>query len=167
MRLEPACALAVLLAACAGPGSLRDEPEAPSPDLPPRVAESSLPREEIEAIPEPGTPGSPIVAAARDGEAAAPAAAQEAGAGEAGEREGFRVQIFASPVRFAAESAAEKARGSFRDEIHVDHQPPLYKVRVGDFLTRDEALEARDQAVAAGYRDAWIVECSVERRGGR
>ena len=151
---------AVLLAAalapgCAGHAAVEKSAVPMAASLPPRVDESTLPLEELEAIPEPGAAGSRVTPGTHAPEAARTEAL-----------DGYRVQLYATPDLQSAETIAARARTAFRDPVYVDSQPPLFKVRVGDFLTRDEASRARERAVDSGYADAWIVEARVNRRGG-
>lgn len=70
----------------------------------------------------------------------------------------YRVQIFAS-------SSAEKA-GSLREEIAsrtgepavVEGEGGVWKVRVGDAMTREEAILLRRRVSAMGYHDAFVLE---------
>lgn len=73
---------------------------------------------------------------------------------------GWRVQIFASSSMVGADEVARKARGVFTEPVYVEYEPPLYKVRVGDFLTKDDARHMMNRAKAENF-DAWIVESLV------
>ena len=76
---------------------------------------------------------------------------------------GYRVQIFASSSLEKAEEVAGKARNSFPDRVYVEYSTPLYRVRIGNFASKDDALKFREKVVQAGYEGAWIVEALVER----
>lgn len=76
---------------------------------------------------------------------------------------GFRVQIFASASMEKAEEIAAKARSVFSERVYVEYVAPLYRVRVGNFASKDEALEFREKAVQSGYEGAWVVEALIER----
>jgi cell division septation protein DedD len=73
---------------------------------------------------------------------------------------GWRVQIFASSSMVNADELARKARGVFTEPVYVEYEPPLYKVRVGDFLAKDDARHMMNRAKAENF-DAWIVESLV------
>ena len=73
---------------------------------------------------------------------------------------GWRVQIFASGSMVTADELATKARHLFTEPVYVEYEPPLYKVRVGDFLTRGEAKHMKNRAMSEDF-DAWIVEALV------
>lgn len=75
---------------------------------------------------------------------------------------GWRVQIFASSSMVNADALAEEARSKFTEPVYVVYEPPLYKVRVGDFLSKNEARHMQNRAKAENF-DAWIVEALVVR----
>ena len=80
---------------------------------------------------------------------------------------GYRVQIHSFRDRNTAETAISQLRRRFNNmgnvRIYIDHEPPYYKVRVGDFRSKADAdrilkqLQSRKE-----YRDAWIVETMVK-----
>ena len=76
---------------------------------------------------------------------------------------GFRIQIAALPD----EAAATRLQASLVSKVgeahgvHVVASGGLFKVRVGDFLTRNDALAALPSLAALGYSDAWITADQV------
>jgi hypothetical protein len=74
---------------------------------------------------------------------------------------GFRVQIFASNSEDNASRVAADARQVFSERIYVEYVAPYYKVRVGDYLTREEIEPLKNEAINTGYRGAFIVETMV------
>ncbi|GEP90491.1 Sporulation related domain-containing protein [Chitinophaga terrae (ex Kim and Jung 2007)] len=59
---------------------------------------------------------------------------------------GFRVQVISTNKRGDANEAKAKVMQLFPDyRTYLDYQSPYFKVRVGDFKTRDEAAELRDK----------------------
>jgi hypothetical protein len=105
-------------------------------------------------------------AASGAGVGAAAAGAAGAGAGPAATpapedfTPGWRVQLFASASMANADREAQRARQRFAEPVYVEFQPPLYKVRLGDFLTKAEAQSMATRAKAEGF-DAWVVEALV------
>jgi hypothetical protein len=75
---------------------------------------------------------------------------------------GWRVQIFASTSMVSADDVAAGARSRFTERVYVEYEPPMYKVRVGDFLTKREAEIMRTRVLAEDF-DAWVVEALVVR----
>jgi hypothetical protein len=58
--------------------------------------------------------------------------------------EGFRVQVYASNQPQIAKNEAlnlyDKLSSQLNESVYVVSEPPFWKVRIGDFLTREEAL---------------------------
>jgi hypothetical protein len=75
---------------------------------------------------------------------------------------GYRVQLIASPLKEEAESVAELAKGLFTEKVYLEYMEPLYRIRIGDFVRKDEAEKIRDKALELGYENAWIVESPIE-----
>jgi cell division protein FtsN len=47
--------------------------------------------------------------------------------------------------------------------VYVEYSAPLYRVRVGNFVSKEDALRFREKAVQSGYEGAWVVEALIER----
>lgn len=80
------------------------------------------------------------------------------------EASGFRVQLIATKNIEAATLTEQEARDIFdtmKHTIYLVFEAPLYKVRVGDFLTRNDAEEIKDTAKDYGYHEAFIVPSKV------
>ncbi len=78
---------------------------------------------------------------------------------------GFRIQIFASANIYEANSAKLAAAGIItKDSLYVIYDPPVYKVRVGDYATRFDANRALPTIVELGYPDAWVVNDKIIKR---
>ena len=75
---------------------------------------------------------------------------------------GYRVQIFASGERSAAESLKTKAGGQTSLPVYIEYEGGYYKVRVGDFASRDEAAAARAR-LSKLYPDCWIVSTTIQK----
>ncbi|MEX1139725.1 MAG: SPOR domain-containing protein [Bacteroidota bacterium] len=80
------------------------------------------------------------------------------------ETQGFRVQIFASASIDEATAAQRVARNQIGDSVYVVYDPPVYKVRIGDFASRLEANQRLTRAVHMGYDDAWVVADKIYLR---
>jgi len=89
--------------------------------------------------------------------------AEESMAGKATrEAAGFRVQLIATDAEMQARSLEQQALLDFPESVYLVFDPPNYKVRVGDCLTRANANDLRDRAVKMGYGNAWVVQCRVK-----
>lgn len=82
--------------------------------------------------------------------------------GGAGYGLGFRIQVFASGELEKARLFKEKANGETGLPAYIDFEGGLYKVRIGDFGSRDEAATARARLVGL-YPDCWIVKTTVRK----
>ncbi len=59
---------------------------------------------------------------------------------------GFRVQVITTNKRNEANDAKAKVMQQFPEyRSYLDFQAPYFKVRIGDFRTREEASELRDK----------------------
>lgn len=72
--------------------------------------------------------------------------------------QGFRIQIFATgSIDEANAMRMTAAQRITEDSLYVVFDPPVYKVRIGDFRTRAEANQKLGAVVALGFADAWVV----------
>jgi len=74
---------------------------------------------------------------------------------------GFRVQIFASVSFDTAEGARKAAETRLGIPAYVEKADGMFKVRVGDCLTRGDAEAVLKRCREGFYKDAWIVETPV------
>ncbi len=81
---------------------------------------------------------------------------------------GYRVQIVALDAskpgnKEKAEQFAKEAEARLRNEykVYIEYIPPYYKVRVGDFISKEEAERMKIRLRNMGYYDAWIVETEI------
>ena len=69
----------------------------------------------------------------------------------------YRVQIFTSRLYTEAGRERQLAEEIFNLPIYLDYEVPYYKLRVGDFVTRDEAENMVAEIKSIGYRNAWVA----------
>ena len=76
--------------------------------------------------------------------------------------EGFRVQIYSGSKRQPAKQARLRFSQKFKDvKAYENYYQPNYKVRVGDFKTRLEALKFQKEIVQL-FPDCYIVNDQIE-----
>lgn len=75
---------------------------------------------------------------------------------------GYRIQIFASSELQSAESTKRKAAGEVALPIYIEYEGGYYKVRIGDFSSREEAAVERAK-IAEIYPDCWIVSTTIRK----
>jgi len=79
--------------------------------------------------------------------------------------QGYRIQIFASGnIDEANAMRLIAAQRIMDDSLYVVYDPPVYKVRLGDFITRTEANQKLAAVIAQGFTDAWVVGDRVIQR---
>ncbi|MBI3005110.1 MAG: SPOR domain-containing protein [Ignavibacteriales bacterium] len=79
--------------------------------------------------------------------------------------QGFRIQIFASASIDEANSTRISATMRLaQDSVYVVYDPPVYKVRVGDFPSRYTANQRLPLLIEKGYPDAWVVPDRIVQR---
>ena len=78
------------------------------------------------------------------------------------EIEGFRVQVFATQDRNRADELQDELKIKFNEKIYIIFEAPNYKLRVGDFLDRDDAELMRMKLVSSNFPSAWIVRTKIQ-----
>jgi hypothetical protein len=159
-------ALAASLAACSGS---RPEPVDPLPEPEPEPEREVVlaDYEDFDPAPYEDDPADTYPAVRHD----VPTALMEAsGSGIEAPREmqGFRVQVFSSRDKASVDEQYDAALAWYRSleeppasleqgmNAHIIFRQPLYRLRLGDFATRQEAEAAR-QIILQRYPDAFIV----------
>jgi len=78
--------------------------------------------------------------------------------------QGFRVQIYASTSIDQAAERKQTAEELFPEEwFYLVYDPPTYKIRAGNFLTRFEADRFLKDLRNEGFIDSWIVPDKVRK----
>jgi cell division protein FtsN len=75
---------------------------------------------------------------------------------------GYRIQVFASGDRAAAEKVRERVVAETAMNAYIEYEEGLYKVRAGDFTERKDAAQARLK-LAGAYPGSWIVRTTIRR----
>jgi cell division septation protein DedD len=125
-----------------GPGRKAGPAEAPPTGR-------AMPSEAPENLPSPGAPEAfPLPG--------------EPGEEAQGKRLGYRVQVGAFAQEATARQRAEELRRLFEEPVYVVHEGLLYKIQVGDFVSRDRAEEVRRRAVDLGIEGAFVVDTLIQ-----
>ena len=111
-------------------------------------------------------PSSPNSGSATQTETQTAAGGQSKTDGDTKSREisGFRVQILATNNIETASLVEQEANDRFSgggNKTYLIFEAPLYKIRVGDCVNREDAEALRDQAVQNGYSGAFIVKSKI------
>jgi hypothetical protein len=78
--------------------------------------------------------------------------------------EGFRLQLLSTKDLESATRSKAMAQEQFSDlqlKFYLEFDSPYYKVRTGDFKTRQEAESMRGIVRSRGYPQAWIVKTKI------
>jgi cell division protein FtsN len=75
---------------------------------------------------------------------------------------GYRIQVFASGDRAAAEKIKQRIVAETGMTAYIEFEEGLYKVRAGDFAERKDASQARSKLTGA-YPGSWIVRTTIRR----
>jgi cell division septation protein DedD len=81
--------------------------------------------------------------------------------------QGYRVQLFASASEDAARSVKEAAEVRLGGPAYIERIDGIYKVRVGDCPTREDAETLLAKCREAGYGDAWIATGTILLPSGK
>ncbi len=115
------------------------------------VTEESVSVETVEPVNEvPPAPASPDTAAG----------SKPAGAPQK-TMDGYRIQVFASGNEASARSVREAVEVQVGVPAYAELVDGVYKVRVGDCPTREEADALLKKCRDAGYGDAWVATCRI------
>ena len=80
-----------------------------------------------------------------------------------GKVKGFRIQITSTSSRDQAFNAKAAVQSKFPDQkVYTTYQAPLFKVRVGDFIKREDAEKYRKSMLAIFPTGMYVVEDVVE-----
>ncbi len=73
---------------------------------------------------------------------------------------GYRIQVFASSDRAAANSMKERVVAQSRLNAYIEYEDGLYKVRAGDFGDRKDALQAK-LSLEKTFPGCWVVRTTI------
>ena len=75
--------------------------------------------------------------------------------------DGFRVQVLASNSMTKADSLSNILNSTLEDSVYVVYETPNYKVRIGDYVVREDADKMRQNLHKMGYRSAWVIRTRI------
>ena len=78
---------------------------------------------------------------------------------------GYRLQVFFSSARSARQEAERIQKrfklGSYNLSVYLEYKAPFWKVKLGDFKTKNEALRAKKK-LAKDFPNSWIIKEMVK-----
>jgi hypothetical protein len=157
-------AVALILSGCGSSGSLQKDSPAP-----PEEREQRVPLSRYENTFNPSRYDDEITEIQRQHTIEQERTATERGRDsvvvESTFTQGYRIQIFATGnIDEANAMRLTAAQRITEDSLYVMYDPPVYKVRIGDFPTRAEANQKLSAVIAQGFADAWVVGDRIVQR---
>ena len=78
-------------------------------------------------------------------------------------RDGFRLQIYEASSVDEANQEFRKLRRILPDSLYMVFDAPLYKIRYGNYVTKNDAEISKQFLDKKGYRKVWIVKSRIEQ----
>jgi hypothetical protein len=75
---------------------------------------------------------------------------------------GYRIQLYSGSDKSAARRFENTAMSTIAHPVYLTYEAPQYKVRIGNFVSRDEALILCDQLKKTGFPEAWVVRSTIK-----
>jgi len=75
--------------------------------------------------------------------------------------DGFRLQIFDTVSKNIVDTTIIHYQNILQDTIYLVFEAPLYKLRIGNFLTRKEAEIQKTKLNRLGFKNVWIVRSRI------
>ena len=78
-------------------------------------------------------------------------------------QDGFRLQVFESSSVEEANRIFRKFNRTLPDSLYLVFEAPLYKIRYGNFVTKNQADATKETLAKKGYKNIWIVRSRIEQ----
>ena len=77
------------------------------------------------------------------------------------ERSGYRIQLISTQNLSEAITIKAQADSLYSMPVYVDFEPPNYKVRIGNYITNEEASSMQSAMQNQGFKNAWVVPSKI------
>lgn len=74
---------------------------------------------------------------------------------------GYRVELLRTPSLRDAEGLRDRISGSLIESVYVEYENPFYRVRAGDFPTREEADRWRLEVAVSQFERPEVVRTLI------
>ncbi len=74
---------------------------------------------------------------------------------------GYRIQLISTQNLSEAISIKAQADSLYSMPVYVDFEPPNYKVRIGNYITNEEASVMQSTMQRQGFKNAWVVPSKI------
>ncbi len=75
--------------------------------------------------------------------------------------EGYRIQLFSGREEWIAKKIEAGLKVKYLEKVYLIFEAPFYKVRIGDFRNRDNAVRFCMQMRDDGYNEGWVVKSII------
>ncbi|MEA2076904.1 MAG: SPOR domain-containing protein [Candidatus Marinimicrobia bacterium] len=77
------------------------------------------------------------------------------------ESSGYRIQLISTQDLNEAIKIKAQADSLYSMPVYVDFEPPNYKVRIGNYITNEEAMSMKTVMRNRGFKYAWVVPSKI------
>jgi hypothetical protein len=77
--------------------------------------------------------------------------------------DGFRLQIFESSSVDQATKKFKKFKKILSDSLYLTFEAPFYKVRYGDFISKEEAETEKKKLSKKGLKNIWTIRSRIKK----
>ncbi len=77
------------------------------------------------------------------------------------ETTGYRIQLISTQKLNEAIKIKAQADSLYSMPVYVDFEPPNYKVRIGNYITNEEAQSMQTAMQNRGFKYAWVVPSKI------
>jgi hypothetical protein len=77
--------------------------------------------------------------------------------------DGFRLQIFESSSVDQATKKFKKFKKILSDSLYLTFEAPFYKVRYGDFVSKEEAETEKKKLSKKGLKNIWTIRSRIKK----
>jgi len=74
---------------------------------------------------------------------------------------GFRIQLISTQNISEAITIKAQADSLYTIPVYLDFEPPNYKVRIGNYITNEEANVMQIAMQNQGFKNAWVVPSKI------
>ena len=76
--------------------------------------------------------------------------------------DGFRLQLYDDLSVINANKTFEKLKKELSDSLYLEFEAPFYKIRYGNFKTKQDAELQKAYLVNNGMKDIWIIRSRIK-----
>ena len=77
--------------------------------------------------------------------------------------DGYRLQLYESSSAEQANNKMKEYSNSLKDSLYIVFDAPLYKIRYGNYVTKNKAEIEKNNLKKKGYRTAWVIKSRIEQ----